>query len=108
MVSAEISASTLQLLVIGGNLLVLIVGAIIAYLVKKGQLDVSTVENTKSIANAMAGAIDTLKGVDPGAAKTLLQDVVTNVGDKKPVLDAFLKVMNLNKPANEETDKKPD
>lgn len=103
MVIAEISADMLLIILLGMQVLVMVVGAVIAYLVKQGKLDAKTVEDAKGIAGALAGAIDTFKGTNPDASKTLLQNVVANVGDKKPVLDAFLKTMNLNKPTNGET-----
>ena len=98
MVIAEVSADTMLLLILALKVLILVIGGILAYLVKKGHIDGKTVENSKDMANALAGAIDKFKGADPDAAKFLLRDVVSNIGDKKPVLDAFLKAMNLNAP----------
>ena len=73
-------------------------GAFVAYLVKKGKIDQKTVEESKRVANWLAGTLDELKGMNPDAASKYINRLLEKVGDDKPLLDAFLKAMNLNKP----------
>jgi hypothetical protein len=80
------------------QLLILIIGAIIAWMVRRGWLDRKTVEDAKDIAKATTAGIDKLKEIDPEAATHVLKEVLSRIGVKKGVLDAFLKEMNLNKP----------
>lgn len=80
------------------QILVLLISALIACMVRKGWLDRKTVEDAKDIANATATGIDKLKDFDPTSASMVLREVVSKIGDKKGVLDAFLKSVNLNAP----------
>lgn len=104
MILAEISISGDALLTLVLNALILIVGGVLAYLVKKGHINAKTVEDTKEIANAMAVSIDKLKKMEPEAAKKLLQELIGEIGEKKQNLDAFLKSRNLNRPDDETTE----
>lgn len=80
------------------QIIVIVGGAIVAYMVRKGWIDRKTVDDTKDIANSLAAAGDKLKDLDPVAAEKFVEAVLEKIGDKKPVLDAFLKAMNHNKP----------
>lgn len=76
----------------------LVGGAVVAYLVKKGKVDRKTIEDSKKIANVLAGAVDVLKETNPVIAAKHIKEILGRVGEDKPILDAFLKSMNLNKP----------
>jgi hypothetical protein len=80
------------------QLLILVVGLLGAYLVRKGLVDRKTVEDTKTIAGAITTAVDKVKLDDPDVGKKITGKIVEAIGENKPILDAFLKATNLNQP----------
>jgi hypothetical protein len=80
------------------QIVILVLGLIGAYLAKKGLIDRKDLEDSKAIARDLAASVDELKQKDPDAAAKLIGEILTRIGDRKPVLDEFLKIMNLNKP----------
>jgi len=80
------------------QIVILILGLIGAYLAKKGLIDRKDLEDSKAIARDLAASVDELKTKDPNAAGKLIGEILERIGDRKPVLDEFLKIMNLNKP----------
>lgn len=80
------------------QIVILILGLIGAYLAKKGLIDRKDLEDSKAIARDLAASVDELKTKDPNAAGKLIGEILERIGDRKPVFDEFLKIMNLNKP----------
>ena len=89
---------TATIIILALQVVLLLGGAVVAYLVKQGKVDKETVDKAQKIANALAGSVDVLKETDPAAAEQHIKEILARIGTDKPVLDAFLKVMNLNPP----------
>lgn len=89
---------TATIVILALQVALLVGGAVVAYLVKKGKIDRETVDDSKKIANTLAGSVDVLKETDPEAAEKHIKEILARIGEDKPMLDAFLKAMNLNPP----------
>lgn len=83
------------------QLVILIVGIVAAILAKKGLIDRKDLDDTKKLATDFAASIDRLKDEDPDAAAKVISEILSRVKDKKPLLDAFLNEVNLNRPKKE-------
>lgn len=90
-------AQTLNLIL---QVVIIALGLLAAYLAKKGLIDRKDFDETKNIASNLAASIDRLKDEDPDAAAKLIAEILERVGEKKPILDEFLKRMNLNPPTS--------
>ena len=80
------------------QIVIIVLGLIGAYLAKRGLIDRKDFDRAKDIASSLAASVDKLKLDDPRAAKKLIEDILIRFGKDKPVLDEFLKKMNLNAP----------
>jgi len=89
---------TATIIILALQVILMVGGGIVAYLVKQGKVDRETVEESKRVATWLTGTLDDLKGLDPDAAKKYIDALLEKVGDDKPLLDAFLKAMDHNKP----------
>ena len=80
------------------QIVIIVLGLVAAYLAKKGLIDRKDFDRAKDIASSLAASVDKLKLDDPVAAAKLIEDILVRFGKDKPVLDEFLKKMNLNSP----------